>query len=98
MSDAAGYSSMSTIFLFKFSMMSLSASSGIQVCTKLSILSTRMFQQSGSDLRSEIQQWVSIECSFVVQQLVRGLRVDAYFRHGILGNIRRILIASPTVA
>ena len=39
MSDAAGYSSRSTIFLLMFSMMSLSASSGIQVCTKLSISS-----------------------------------------------------------
>jgi hypothetical protein len=54
-----------------------------------------MLQQSGSDLRSEVQQWVSIECSLVVQQLVRGFGVDALFRHGILWNIRRIFIAPP---
>jgi reverse gyrase len=59
------------------------------------VVSMNISQNMPSHLRGEVQQRVSIERSFVVQQLVRGLGVDAHLRYGIFWNIRGILVSSP---
>ena len=71
---AAGYSSMSTMFLLRFSMKSFSPSGGIQVCTNLDVCSQVRDDGAECDLRSEIQSGISIEVCLIVEQLVRSPR------------------------
>ena len=71
---AAGYSSISTMFLLRFSMKSFSPSGGIQVCTNLDVCSQVRDRGVEANLRSEVQGGVSIEMRLIMEELVRRPR------------------------
>lgn len=95
--DAAGYSSKSTIFLFIFSMISLSASGGIHVWTKLlhRVLISNEAKDEFNDSRCEVQQRITVKSTFVMEKLISCRRWNTSLGNSVFRCTCSISVTTP---